>query len=443
MARLGRIGRWWAPENRRRALGLLVALLAVGLTVGSGNVLALLPIAPLILLMAIEGAPAWTRVPAERLAWASLYASVTLWLVIAAKLVLRGEVSEQTWWCIGMALEKTHAWLEVLGNPYVMVPVILVAGAVSFITADPRLIVWLGRWMDRLGTLSLAIYLLSLVTLFTAQQAEAIAGSARARVDAYRLAIDQQRQALAEFLARGAVLQAAQSAVPQQQAALAEALRTLSEEYRPSAARPLSTISPVVAEAVASLSIRAELRQALPGAPVAAADAAAAPDEPKVAADYTARTDKSRHDTAVVAARGKTLTATLNALFATFLGAAELDEAATNVVGDVVASVQSKYVDPMMQRWTSGASLLHDALAGIVVVGPADLAAALPAAARAAAQRISDIRAAAAALAAGYGDDAIHVTRPDFGSRDDPLRNELRQRIEELTSRGGKAATER
>jgi hypothetical protein len=252
----------------REFLGWTAAIVAIGLAVASGNLWALLPLAPLGLIIQVDEWPRWTREPAARLLQAALYASLGVCLFIATDFVFGKAVSEQTYRTVETGILECREWLDYLTDLRFMLPAIVVAGGISWLAADRRVIAWFGRGVNLISTISLSVYTLSLFTLFTAVQGEAKIHDVEARIGKYQIAIDGQKQAVGQYLATAAVAAGIEAAPVQQRAAFAGALLALRDIHEQSASNP----APPAAElrhAIASQTIIEALKQLLPDPPAA------------------------------------------------------------------------------------------------------------------------------------------------------------------------------
>jgi hypothetical protein len=120
----------------REFLGWTAAIVAIGLAVASGNPWALLPLAPLLLIIQIEDWPRWIQEPAARLLQAALYASLGVCLFIATDFVFGNAVSERTYRTVETGILECREWLDYLTDLRFMLPAIVVAGGISWLAAD-------------------------------------------------------------------------------------------------------------------------------------------------------------------------------------------------------------------------------------------------------------------------------------------------------------------
>jgi hypothetical protein len=349
----------------REFLGWTAAIVAIGLAVASGNLWALLPLAPLLLIIQIEDWPRWTQEPAARLLQAALYASLGVCLFIATDFVFGKAVSEQTYRTVETGILECREWLDYLTDLRFMLPAIVVAGGISWLAADRRVIAWFGRGVNLISTVSLSVYTLSLFTLFTAVQGEAKLHGVEARIGKYQIALDGQKKAVGQYLATAAVAAGIEAAPVQQRGAFADALLALRDIHEQSASNP----APPAAElrhAIASQTIIEALKQVLPD-PSAASDGAAAAPAANAGDDAT-QTEQVERDIKIAQERMEVLNATLKEMVGALLGGVGMDAYSASALSDLIAACQQKYFDPVIAGWGANSVRLREAIAGVPVI---------------------------------------------------------------------------
>jgi hypothetical protein len=334
---------------------MLIALLAVGLGLVTRNPWSLLPLPPLGVMMLVRSWPSWARAPVMRLARAALYASFGVCLFVGLDTMLGTWVTP--WWyrAAENAILDARGILEAAANPFVMVPLIIVFGAISFIRADAHLMKRFARLADVLGTISLTIYTLSLFTLFTSVQAN---NKLEDLIDKYQLAIEAERKAVGDYLARKAVTET----LKEHKDALVVLLQELGGLHQ-RCAQLRALLPPLrdLSETEVANRVRKRLKEQLPHPSEVdlelppPADAA-----PHTALQYREYTLQARQNEFVAKNRIDALNTALSTGLSTIFGASGLDEYLSSALADLSDTLYETYLAPQLETRGSENQLLLD-----------------------------------------------------------------------------------